>query len=415
MLEPSNSDKNLQELYSLLQKQRLQAASEASQAVQTANTLGHTCDLLKTLTLQKSGESSGDLLSIRFAEFINPSGSYLIETARKLESETDQSVRALYAGEIQSGIANGISGFIASLPQSERDNIPAVVKILQAHEFEILSLEQSLDQKLRDYRHPHLNQIFQSALQSYRDSSNTLRFTNAGNGLRELIRELFIKIAPDQELKRCSWFVPNKESKTGVTRAHRIRFAIFSYLSEKDFPESFCEEVDSLCKEILESIDELSKLTHVTKEVLDIPEPKAIQILNRFLQSFSIMLDVIKSSRAIVADLLYQEIQFALDELFTEAFFQELDSLSSHTRPQSAENVGIKIVNISSDHIEFSGKGSVFCHLQYGSDGDCARGDGVETEMSFPFTFEGKAKTNDPSEITVDRDLVKVDVSSFYE
>jgi hypothetical protein len=101
--------------------------------------------------------------------------------------------------------------------------------------------------------------------------------------------------------------------------------------------------------------------------------------------------------------------------VFTSDFFDELDILSTHTRPQEADAIEVQIEDIDTEYITFSGNGNVICDLQYGSDGDCRRGDGLEFSDSFPFTFLGEARSANPEEITVDRGNIMVDTNSFYE
>ena len=65
--------------------------------------------------------------------------------------------------------------------------------------------------------------------------------------------------------------------------------------------------------------------------------------------------------------------------------------------------------------ITFRGTGSINCDLQYGSDGDCSRGDGLEWSDSYPFTFSGEAETANPKMVTVEREAVEIDTSKEYE
>jgi hypothetical protein len=44
-------------------------------------------------------------------------------------------------------------------------------------------------------------------------------------------------------------------------------------------------------------------------------------------------------------------------------FFDELDTLSTHTRPQGAEDVEVEIKKIDEEWIRFRGTGSVLCDL----------------------------------------------------
>jgi hypothetical protein len=103
----------------------------------------------------------------------------------------------------------------------------------------------ALKQRLTQYP-PHLQTILSGAVASFDDTSNSLRFTNTATALRELLRELFASISPDQSLKRCSWFTPGPSSKTGVTPRHRILFAVYSYLDPAHFPKDFVSDIEPL-------------------------------------------------------------------------------------------------------------------------------------------------------------------------
>lgn len=260
---------------------------------------------------------------------------------------------------------------------------------------------------------PHLRTILDGAVASFADISNPLRFSNTATGLRELLRELFASISPDRSIKACSWFIPHP--KAGVTRRHRTQFAVYSYLDPQHFPTSFVSGIDTLATQIADQVGELSAFTHVTKASLATPEQTAIASFDSTLGLFLRLFESIESAREHLRDALQIEIQERLSDIFTSDFFDELDILSTHTRPQDAEDVEVEIKDIGKETITFSGTGSVLCDLQYGSDGDCRRGDGVEFSDSYPFKFSGEARTANPREVKVDRSDVSVDTNSFYE
>ena len=277
--------------------------------------------------------------------------------------------------------------------------------------------QQNLDklrQKLAPYP-SHLGVILNGAVASFSDTTNSLRFSNTATGLRELLRELFVAISPDQSIKASSWFTPDPTSQTGVTRRHRTLFAVYSYLDPQHFPTNFASSVEALAKQIGKQVGALSVFTHVTKKSLVTPENTAIACFDSTIRLFLRLFDAIGSAREHLRDALQMKLQERLSDIFTSDFFDELDILSSHTRPQDAEDVEIEIDDIGEETITFFGTGSVLCDLQYGSDGDCRRGDGLEFSDSYPFTFSGEARTDDPRKVTVDRDDVSVDTSSFYE
>ncbi|MGH7871531.1 MAG: hypothetical protein ACREQO_04855, partial [Candidatus Binatia bacterium] len=99
-----------------------------------------------------------------------------------------------------------------------------------------------LSRRLRKIK-PHLQTILNGALISFRATENPLRFANAGNALRELLREMLETLAPDECVKDCYWFIPNPDSKTGVTRKHRILYTIHGYVGDARDENLTCNEL----------------------------------------------------------------------------------------------------------------------------------------------------------------------------
>jgi Predicted pPIWI-associating nuclease len=272
-------------------------------------------------------------------------------------------------------------------------------------------LKQELDERLQPFS-AHLRTILRGAFASFADLENPLRFTNTGNALRELLREFLAEIAPDDRVKICKWFRP-EPSYDGVTRRHRTMFAVYSYLDPTTFPGSFVTEVDDLAGEIVRYVEKLSAFTHVTKDILSKLEVEASTIFDNTVSLFLRLFEAIESAREHVRDTLESALAIDLAVLFTSEFFDDLDALSTHTRPQDAEEIRVKVTNIGDEIIEFSGTGSVLCDLQYGSDGDCRRGDGLEWTDSFPFTFIGHAETAEPHKPIVESSDIQIDTSKY--
>jgi hypothetical protein len=259
---------------------------------------------------------------------------------------------------------------------------------------------------------PHLAIILEGAFASFADTANPLRFTNTANGLRELLRELLAELAPDDRVKACKWFAPDP-SYDGVTRRHRAMFVVYSYLDPATFPESFVTEIDELTSEVAKNVKRLSAFTHVSKTSLSKTEVEAMDIFRDTLLLFLRLFDAISTAREHVRDALESALSIDLAVLFTSEFFDDLDILSTHTRPQDAEDVRVQVTEIGEEAIRFSGSGRVVCDLQCGSDGDCRRGDGLEWSDSFPFTFVGHAETVDPHKPTVETSDIQIDTSKY--
>jgi hypothetical protein len=273
---------------------------------------------------------------------------------------------------------------------------------------------QQLAERLKPFS-PHLQTILRGILRSFADLENPLRFTNTATNLRELLREVFAELAPDQDIKRCSWFVPHGDSGSGVTRRDRVTFAVYSYLLARDFPSNFVAIVDALASEIVASVQRLSSFTHVTSQSLAKTEQEAAPVFEEALWLFLRLFNTITEAREHLRDAVESKLALELAVFFTSEFFDDLDALSTHTRPKDADGIRVQVRSIGPEFVEFSGSGTVYCDLQYGSDGDCRRGDGVEWSDSFPFTFIGQSETNDPHNVSVEPCNVQIDTSAYND
>jgi hypothetical protein len=172
---------------------------------------------------------------------------------------------------------------------------------------------------------PHFRKLLDGAVASFSDIKNPVRFTNTANIFREIFRNLFELISPDEEIKRCSWFEPDQESikkgGNGVTRRHRLLFAIYSFLEPKHFPENFVSGIEDLADEFVLDVKKLNSLTHVTALVLCTPEDEAIAAFDSVIMRLLKLFVAINSAREHLLDDLQCELQQALDDLFTSDFF----------------------------------------------------------------------------------------------
>lgn len=343
---------------------------------------------------------------------IGPTGSMVLPISQQFNQTAPGSGRSFICDQIQTSISAAVSAFITAVPAAQQGDLAPLRNKLETHNEELLSLEARLSSRIGAYS-GHLQKILEGALNSYRDAGNPLRYVNTGNGLRELFREFLGEVAPDDEVKKAPWFVPDKTSKNGVTRRHRIDYAVFGNLVPGNFPKTFADQADGLAENLPKDIGELSAFTHVTAKILAKNYDKSAPLFAAVMQRFILLVSAIESAKMFIEKDVAYEIQKHLDDVFTGDFFDELDCLSSHTRPQGASDVELSEVTFDEEWIEFTGSGSVDCDLQWGSDGDVRRGDGAESSKSFPFTFSGKAPIGDLTRIEVDRSSISINTSSF--
>jgi len=93
----------------------------------------------------------------------------------------------------------------------------------------------------------------------------------------------------------------------------------------------------------------------------------------------------------------------ALVELLYEYCASELSELATHTYIDHISDIEFDKVVVRKDEIELLGSAIASLTLQYGSNGDLRRGDGLRSAESFSFTFH----------VLLDQDLEVKDILSF--
>jgi hypothetical protein len=210
----------------------------------------------------------------------------------------------------------------------------------------------------------HLPVILEGALRSQKDIGNPLRHANTANALRELLREIFESLAPDKEIKKCFWFVPDRSSKNGVTRRDRIKFAIYGYVGAGPFPKKFVQRAEDLAKRILSQISRLQALTHVNAASLAVAQETADLLFMSTLRSYFRLLGLIDDAKIAFESELATILSVKLDEKFND----EINDFefATHARPEYTEDVTVGVDDINAKEIHFSGRGSILYEIQYG-------------------------------------------------
>jgi hypothetical protein len=100
------------------------------------------------------------------------------------------------------------------------------------------------------------------------------------------------------------------------------------------------------------------------------------------------------------------------DYMLNEAFPDDLDHLSTHTRIEGLSDLEISDIRVRHDEIRVAGTGAVDVELQYGSGSDQETGMGSKLYDSYPFDFIAILDT-DGGLVSVEK--LAVDTSSFYQ
>jgi hypothetical protein len=258
-------------------------------------------------------------------------------------------------------------------------------------------------------------EVFAAGLKSFEQSENPLRVNNFAMNLRELSRLILHELSPENEIQQCCWYEQefNDRGDPIITRAQRIRYAVQAGLPEDFVKDKLMIDVGRVIKEHGKIVDSLSNFTHLGKKTFGVDEDRADQLADEALDMFMELLQTIEECREEVHRTLENAASDALNEEMISRTIQELDEISTHHTVEYTHIEHFELVHMGPTKIVFRASGSVDCELQYGSDGDYARGEGLRVDCNFPLTSEFEADIATPLSLEVKK--LEVDNSSFYE
>lgn len=254
----------------------------------------------------------------------------------------------------------------------------------------------------------HLNsdeeiRLFEAVLGNVLDCNNKLRLNNFAYAAREFVRIYLDNRAKDEQIKKCVWFDENNNGGK-ITRKDKIRYVIHKSLPVEYVKDILSVDCESDIKDMLNSIDKLSKYTHIsgTFEIDNDDSEIAKQVLNAFWG----ILDKIDETEAKIID----ELSGFISEIITEDYiFNYVDGISTHSCVSGVEHF-IDEIDFFDDFIFLSISGSIDEQHQWGSNSDVRHGDGITADSSRNFTMHVKVffDYDDPhsplGEIEVDDD-----------
>ena len=224
---------------------------------------------------------------------------------------------------------------------------------------------------------------------------NKLRFNNFAYSIRELSRHILYRLAPDKDIKLCTWYKPSK-NKYGdfvISRADRINYAIHGGFDNNVLAAmGLKSSIEQARKTMLDSIDDLNKYTHVNENTFDVPELEVETLVDNVIGSFNGFVDVMTNIRRKVISHLENEINHEILIATLYETYSEIDILSTHSSIENYYIDSILVDDITSQDVYFTINGTVDVRLQYGSDGDQRRDDGYVTNRSFPFKADVSAE-----------------------
>lgn len=251
--------------------------------------------------------------------------------------------------------------------------------------------------------------LFLASINYLNNKTDPLRANSFCYSLRELFRHVFDRLSPDTNVLNCSWF--KAETKTGSpSRRQKYIYAVQGGLTSEFVEKELKIDVLEPWKQIRDSIDTLSKYTHVGHKTFDVKGSEVDKIASEALESLLTIFQMTNDARYE----LHHSLEGHLDRELMNTFFMnsmsDIDILSQGSYVEQCNIENYAISDIDDYQLVFQGDGTVDVSLNYGKHDDAC-----EINENFPFSFEGYSQIEKPFNVSIEADDIIIDTRSWYE
>lgn len=241
-----------------------------------------------------------------------------------------------------------------------------------------------------------------------------LRFNNFGYSLRELLRHVFHRLAPDKSVQQCVWFNPAPTLRAGITRADRAKYMLQGGLSDHFVREILDIEVPPVIRIISTAFETLNKFTHINPETFNLSVAETAARATECLTATSSLINSIGTCRnAVLKNLAAAVDQHLLDEAIADVI-NELDEIATHYLIDGIYTDSSEVTDIGPKGLSIKVEGSVGVEFQYGSSSDVRNDIGTVVSDSFPFSATARVAFVRPLGTKTKISNFKVDTSAWF-
>ncbi|MEL3926354.1 hypothetical protein V1669_02970 [Aeromonas enteropelogenes] len=256
--------------------------------------------------------------------------------------------------------------------------------------------------------------LFESALRNYCSIGNPIRFNNFTFAMRELLKHVLARKAPEDKIVKCVWFRPDAKNNGHPTRRQQLKYCMQAGLQDSLLSEEIKDDINELINQYNAHITDLNGYTHISEATYGENPQESYRKLKSVICTFNEAMKIIEQGKSEVLAYIPDRLGEYVEREITSEIPQALDELSSHTFIEEVQLDGFVVDSIDHEFIHITGSSTAYVTLNYGSNSDRKRGDGHSMNDNFPVSFKCKAKVNNPKRAFVIRDSISVSNASWY-
>lgn len=260
----------------------------------------------------------------------------------------------------------------------------------------------------------YLKVLLEGVWRVARDKRNPIRGNLAASALRETFGHVLHSLAPDEQVRKCTWFEQAKDTKT-VTRRQKARYIVHAGLPADFVQDVLRLEVDDYVTPLLRDFDELNKATHVRADTVVQKGKEVRSLVQGVLEGLLDLLSIAYGARSDLMRSIETTMHHAVFENLISETIQELDELSTHTTVDGHFIDLVEVLELDAEQVVYQVSGEVEVELQYGSNSDVRKDMGVRIDDSYPYHAVVVSRAAKPMQIDANDVQLTVDNSSFYQ
>jgi hypothetical protein len=206
-------------------------------------------------------------------------------------------------------------------------------------------------------------------------------------------------LAPAEQVMQSRWFVAERDDGK-PTRWQRVIFAIQGGLLDAFVKGTLGVHVVPLRDTLLGAVNDLSKHVHGNENTVVPDVAKQNEVARSTIEALEYLLDVYQNCRFAIVGSIRQQLDDAPVEALLAETIMEVDELATH---HSLDEVYVDetwVKAIGANSIIYGTHGSISVTLQWGSNSDVKRGDGVEIEQPFRFQCDIEVPLDSPWDLS---------------
>lgn len=220
--------------------------------------------------------------------------------------------------------------------------------------------------------------------------------------IRELIRIVIARLAPDDNVSQASWCHDER-----ITRRSRYRFVITGMISDAQIAKHPKLNATDAIAELVRLNDTLSKYTHISSGTYNATQSQVDQFVREVEDVVIEYVQTLKKTKDEIRNIMWTIVSESVNQHVSDAIPAELDMLSGQTIVENIHVEQLEDFDTTTLTPTLTGSGMAEIELNYGH-GD----EQMSSSDSYPLTFEVEI---DPDTFEVSVSGINVDTSSFYE